>query len=184
MQKVTYKETQDKYELLRTTALRIAHDSLPNVIINKKGMAILKSDISLKGLDFSTYQKLRTWKDSGQRVAPWDWDDVRKKYRSHPKRFELSIWHKELFLCGASIGRPTFSGNKLRLDFVEANPTGSPLHGTITDIVILAGRTYAKAIGASQLRIMHPINKKVRDHYLSKGGFSYNEKSNFCYQDI
>jgi len=87
-------------------------------------------------------------------------------------------------LCGASIGRPTFSGNKLKLDFIEANPTGSSLHGTITDIVILAGRIYAKSIGASQLRIMHPINERVRDHYLSKGGFSYNERGNFCFQEI
>ena len=184
MQNVTYEETQDKYELLRMTVHKIAHENLPNVITNKMGLAILKSDISLKGLDFHSYQSLRVWNDSGQRVAPWDWDDVRKKYRSHPKRFELSIWHKQLFLCGASIGRPTVSGNKLRLDFIEANPTGSPLHGTITDIVILTGRLYAKAIGASQLRIMHPINKKVRDHYLSKGGFSFNEKGNFCFQDI
>lgn len=184
MQKTTYRETQDKYESLRMEALAVAYENLPNVLTNKKGLAILKSNISLKGLDFHTYQRLKKWKNSGQRVAPWDWDDVQKKYRTHPKRFELSIWHNGLFLCGASIGRPTHSANKLKLDFIEANPTGSPLHGTIADIVILAGRIYAKSIGASQLRIMQPINEKVRDYYLSKEGFSFNEKGNFCFQDI
>jgi len=184
MQKEAYKETRDRYEELRFKSHSIAYETLPNVITNKKGLAILKSDIALKELDFLTYQRLQKWKDSGQRVAPWDWDDIRKKYKSHPKRFELSIWHKELFLCGASIGKPTFSKNKLRLDFIEANPMGSPLQGTITDIVILSGSLYAKAIGATQVRIMHPINDRVREHYMSKGRFKYNEKGNFCFKDI
>lgn len=179
-----YKMVWDKYDGLRTEVLKIAHEQLPNVIPTQRGMAVLKSDVTLKGLDFMTFQKLIHWEESGRRVAQWDWDEVRKKYDSHPKRFELSIWYRELFLCGASIGRPTWSGSKLRIDFIEANPLGSPLSGAIADIVILSGKIYAKAIGASQLRIMHPVNDKVRNHYISKGGFSFDERGNFCFLEI
>lgn len=180
----TYKMVWDKYDRLRSEVLEIAHEQLPTVIPTQRGMAVLKSSVALKGLDFRTFQKLVYWKESGQRVAQWDWNEVREKYKSHPQRFELSIWHNELFLCGASIGRPTWSGTKLRIDFIEANPLGSPLSGAIADIVILTGKIYAKAIGASQLRIMHPINEKVRNHYMSKGGFSFDERGNFCFLEI
>lgn len=45
-------------------------------------------------------------------------------------------------------------------------------------------RFYAKAIGATQIRIMYPINDKVKEHYLGLGGFSFDAKGNFCYPDL
>jgi len=69
----------------------------------------------------------------------WDWENIQKKYKAHPKRFELSIWYRNQHLCGASIGKPTYGGGKLRLDFIEASPINSPLSGLIIDMVI-AGR--------------------------------------------
>lgn len=180
----TYKMVWNRYDELRDMALEVAHEQLPQIIKGHKGISIHRSDIELRGLDFPTFQKLSRWEEFGRRVADWDWNEVRKKYKCHPKRFELSIWHRKTFLCGASIGRPTWSGNKLRLDFIEASPAGSKLSGAIADIVILTGKVYAKAIGASQLRIMHPVNEKVKNYYLSKGGFSYDSKGNFCFQEI
>jgi len=50
--------------------------------------------------------------------------------------------------------------------------------------VIAAGIAYAKAIGADQLRIMRPVNDVVKNLYLSKTGFSYDKKGNFCYRDV
>ena len=180
----TYRETWNHYDKLREQALMLAYEQLPSVLRNKYGETHLKSSISLNGLDFQTFQRLKNWKYMAERVADWDWDEVRKKYKTHPKRFELSIWHKELFLTGASIGAPTWGGNKLRVDFIEAYPKKSPLDGLITDIVITAGQAYAKLIGAAQLRIMHPVNDKVKSYYLSKGGFSYNKTGNYCYLDL
>lgn len=109
---------------------------------------------------------------------------VWNKYRTHPKRFELSVWYKDLTLAGASIGKPTRGGGKLRLDYLESSPMGTPLDGLVTDISVAAAIVYAKSIGAVQLRIMNPVNDAVRDHYLNKPGFSYNEKGNFCYRDL
>ncbi|MCX2803131.1 hypothetical protein OQJ68_15160 [Microbulbifer thermotolerans] len=180
----TYKMVWGKHDELRDIALEVAYQQLPNILVNQRGEGILKSQISLRGLDHKTFEKLARWEESGRRIAEWDWREVRKKYRTHPKRFELSIWHNDIFLCGASIGRPTWSGNKLRLDFIEANPSGSPLSGTIADIVILSGKLYAKAIGASEIRIMNPVNDKVRNYYMSKGGFKFDSVGNFCFQEI
>ncbi len=121
---------------------------------------------------------------SGVRRVAWDWKTVQQKYRAHPKRFELSIWHMDLFLCAAAIGKPTFGGGRLRLDYLESAPMISPLSGLITDITIAAGVAYAGLIGATQLRITNPVNDDVKKHYLSKPGFAYSQQGNFCYRDL
>lgn len=174
----------DKYQNERRRALNEAYEVLPDYLINKEDKPISKADLSLSTLSFQTYEKLKHWEQSGKRIAEWDWNLVRDAYRSNPKRFEVAIWHKQHFLCGASVGKPTNSKKKLMLDFIEANPSGSPFSGLITDIVILCGQIYGKAIGASELRIMSPISDGVRDYYLSKPGFSYNEKDNYCFKSI
>lgn len=103
----------------------------------------------------------------------------------NPKRFELAIWYKGVFLSGLALGRPTWSNNKLRLDFIEGSPEKHALSGLVFDITVMAAETYADAIGASQIRIMNPINEKVRNHYLSGNrGFSYDKQENFCYKDL
>ncbi len=107
-----------------------------------------------------------------------------KKYRTHPKRFELAIWHRKLFLAGAAIGRPTWGNGKLRLDFIESSPMGTPIDGLITEISIATSEVYADVIGATQIRIMNPINETVKKYYLSKAGFLYNQKDDFCYRDL
>lgn len=183
-QKPSYTQIKSHYEMLRITAREIAHEQLASTLLNKQGALILKNNITLDGLSFNCQKELRKWEKMSARRVTWDWDKVLKSYRAHPKRFELSIWHKELFLCSASIGKPTCSGGKLRLDYLESTPMGTPLDGLITDITIAAGVVYARAIGAIQLRIMNPVNDKVKKHYLSKPGFAYDQKENFCYRDL
>lgn len=70
------------------------------------------------------------------------------------------------------------------MDYLESAPQGTPLDGLITDITIAVSAAYARTIGATQLRIMNPINDKVRSHYLSKPSFAYDKKGNFCYRDL
>ncbi len=183
-EKPTYRQVQSRYETLRQVARKIAFENLSPVMPNKQGMAILKSTITLDGVTLDCQRELRKWGKSGLRRVAWDWDEVLKKYRTHPKRFELSVWHKELYLCSASVGRPTWGGGKLRLDYLEPAPQGTPLDGLITDISISAGAAYARAIGAVQLRIMNPVNDRVKNHYLSKLDFSYNSRENFCFMNL
>ncbi len=165
-EKPTYKQVQNRYDTLRQVARKIAFEELAPVIPNKRGMAILKSTISLDGFTFDCQKALRKWEKTGLRRVAWDWDEILKKYRTHPKRFELSVWHRDMYLCGASIGRPTWSGGKLRLDYLESAPQGTSLDGLITDITIAASVAYAKTIGAVQLRIMNPVNEDVKNYYL------------------
>jgi len=178
-----YKETWNHYDKVRHIALVEAHDDLRNVLV-AKNIAVLKSEITLAGLDQVTFRKLASWHYYGERLAKWDWQAVEKTYRTHPKRFELAIWHREHFLAGASIGRPTWNGKKLRLDLIEANPTGSAISGIITEIVLTAANSYALAIGANQVRIIDPVNEKVRSHYLRFAGFLYDEQENICYRNL
>jgi len=174
----------EKYQATRSRCLDAAYSALPEFLLNKHGKSIHKSEIRLTTISFQTYEKLKHWEISKKRVAQWDWDKVRDVYRSNPKRFEVAIWHKQNFLCGASVGKPTNTKKKIMLDFIEANPSGSPISGLITDIVIICGQIYGKSIGASELRIMYPISEGVKNHYLSKPGFSYNDKENYCFKRI
>lgn len=183
-QKPTYTEVKNRYEALRQVAREVAHDSLAPVLVGKSGQAVSKAHIELGGFDQKCEKALRVYQRSSHRRVSWDWDEVRKSYRSEPKRFELAIWHRGYILCGASIGKPTWNGSKLRLDYIEANPEGSLLEGRTTDIALVAATAYARSIGAVQLRIMKPVNENVKNHYLSKPGFSFDERNNFCYRNL
>ncbi|MCW8875492.1 MAG: hypothetical protein OQK04_01065 [Kangiellaceae bacterium] len=183
-QQPSYDEIKCRYEKLRRMSRAIALENLPPTLTGKRNIAICKSEISLKGITLECLHQLKRWQTSGSRRVVWDWKDVIQTYRPKPKRFELSIWHRDINLGDAAIGKPTCSGGKLRLDFIESSPLGTNLDGLIADIVIRAGITYAEAIGATQLRIMNPVNEQVKEHYLSKPGFRFDSHSNFCFRDL
>ena len=183
-QQPTYDQVKCHYEKLRQLVRTIAYEDLPAVLTGKGGVAICKSKVSLKPITPECMHQFKLWEASGARRVAWDWNEVCKIYRPKPKRFELAIWHGQKQLAGAVIGKPTCSGGKLRLDFIESSPLGTPLDGLITDIVIRVGIAYAEAIGATQVRIMKPVNERVKNHYLSKTGFKFNSQNNFCYRDL
>lgn len=185
--KRTHRVTENLYEDIRTKAREIAAESLPLIMTNGSGQAIhVRSSVTLTGIDHRARLQANAWHSSPFRRVDWPWMKSAGTYAwLNPKRFELAIWHKNLYLSGLALGRPTWSGNKLRLDFIEAAPEKNALTGLITDITIIAAVAHATAIGASQIRIMNPINEKVKKHYLSTGrGFSYDSDGNFCYKDI
>jgi len=184
LQKLTYPEVKSHYEGLRHTSRLAAHKGLAAVMSNRRKEGILKNNITLSGFTTECQRELLKWEIVDSRRTAWNWDVVQKKYRAHPKRFELAVWYRKHQMCGASIGKPTCHGGKLRLDFLESAPQGTPLDGLITDIVISAGVTYARLIGATQLRIMKPVNEQVKNYYLSRPGFSYDTRGNFCYRDL
>lgn len=180
----SYTVAINEYESLREIARNTTFDLMQDILINKHGTAIQKNNISLRGLDLQTQIELAKWELTPARKVGWRWETVRQTYRPHPKRFELSIWLNNSELCSASIGKPTRSGNKIRLDFLESAPQGTKLDGLVTDITISTITTYADAIGADQIRIMKPVNEIVKNYYLSKPGFKFDKKGNFCYADL
>ncbi|WP_086934169.1 hypothetical protein [Agarilytica rhodophyticola] len=182
--KLSYPQVKSRYQELRQQSLGSVYNSFPETILNKRKEAVQKTDISLNEFDMDCRRALKKWEKEKNRRLNWDWREIESIYRADPRRFELAIWYRNNVLCSASLGKPTWSGGKLRLDYIEANPAGSPLDGRATDIAILAATLYAEAIGATQLRITKPVNDQVRDYYLSKSGFSHNRNEDFCFKDL
>lgn len=185
--RASHQLAEDRYESLRDYARSITLESMPKYMKNSRGQLIaIQESVQLRSIDIQSKAKAKQWETSPYRRVDWSWPEGASEYAwRHPKRFELAIWYRNLFLCGLGLGRPTWSGNKLRLDFLEASPKTTPLTGLVTLIAVGAAEAYADAIGAVQLRIMSPINSNVKDHYLnSLTGYSYNAKGNYCYRDL
>lgn len=158
--------TEDKYHELRDSSRRIAQNSLPQN---------LSEMVGLKPVDSIALAHAKRWEENLSRSydASWSWSEGFRQYAyRHPKRFDLAIWFAKSQLCGLSIGKPTFSGSRLRLDILEGAPSWHPLKGKVVEITVLAAKTYAASIGADQVRIMRPINAELIKYYQGHG-FTY-----------
>lgn len=71
-----------------------------------------------------------------------------------------------------TLGRPTYKGTEMRMDFIEKSPQNCIFSGDMFQVALLAYETYGDLIGAHKIRIMEPTDKKLMDHYISYGGFS------------
>lgn len=101
------------------------------------------------------------------RVVDWDWNFGVKSYRKrYPSRLELAIWYNST-ICGLSLGRPSYNGTRVRLDFIERVPgVNNPLKGRVTPIAVTAYEVYARLIDAAQVRIIRPADELI-DYYSS-----------------
>lgn len=173
--RMEHRRTEDKYHQLRLETRATAVEAL---------LHPLKDHIKLKEIDSSALAIAKHWNYHPDRKVEWNWRKIYTEYSfRHPKRFEIAIWHSSL-LCGLSIGKPTWAGEKLCLELIEASPEKTPLGGTIFSLTVQSAEAYALAIGATQVRIMNPINVYVRKYYESFG-FNYSgNKSNYCARDI
>lgn len=66
-------------------------------------------------------------------------------------------------------------GSHLRLDFIEALPENNPLKGRVVPIVISTAELYGTIVGASQLRIINPLDTNLIEYYSSFGYRYINE---------
>jgi hypothetical protein len=164
----TYAQLREQSRILITEELPVRYrDSVTFDDINGRAMA-----------------QLSRWEAHPDRRVMWSWPAWASRYAAiYPKRFELTIWfHSKL--CSVSLGRPTWGAGKLRLDMIESSPERTPLSGNTVNLTITAARAYARMIGASQIRIMNPINSKVRSHYESLGFTYVGGKSDYCTMDL
>lgn len=154
-----HRKAEEKYALIRDQARSITQDLLPYGE---------KSAISLEAIDHRALSQFKIWQDSTERLVHWPWDTGYREYaKQHPKRFEMATWYHNT-LCSLSIGRPTYSGSRMRLDFVERRPGINPLKGKIAAINLTAIEVYARLIDAQEVRIMHP-DENLLDYYASFG---------------
>lgn len=159
-------DLERRYDQFRQEAIKLANTSLPGSF----------PGVSLSLVDSRAYQAFKAWESHSRRVKTWDWQGEFTTWKlRYPKRFEAATW-KSGKLIGFSLGKPTFRGTGLRLDFIEKSPNCDEPLLDITYIALLA---YSGLIGADHIKIMYPVNKVVRDYYVSKG-FAYHAKQDCC----
>ena len=154
---------ENKYQSLRTQAIVTAQASLPSNF---------RDIVSLRHIDTEALQQARIWearrKGLGTAV-PWSFaNDYQAWSARHPGRMDVATWSTTT-LCGLAIGIPTKTGQSMRLDVIEANPDKTPLSGQVFNIAMIAFQAYARAIGATQIKIMRPLNQKLISLYQQQG---------------
>ncbi len=119
------------------------------------------------------------WAILPRRQVDWDWTEGYNAFSyRYPKRFEMALWQGDV-LMSLTMGRPTYQGTKLRLDFIEGNPD-KPRDVKVFEPTFLAMVGYAQALGANELRVMNPINAEVKSYY-ERFGLTYVAKGDYLY---
>lgn len=157
----THKKAVIKYDEARKNARKIAEESLPYH---------LKGKLKLKKVDREALVAFSTWVGMPERKVDWDWNFANRYCFRYPKAFDLSVWHANS-LCSLTLGRPTYKGTEMRLDFIEKSLIYDLFSGEMFRVSLLTYETYGDLIGASKIRIMEPINDKLIKYYMSHGGF-------------
>lgn len=167
-------EAEQRYDGLRKSALENVESGFSE---SQKGR--LKARIiTTEALNASTL-----WDTVNTRRVGWDWINEYAMFRfRHPKRFEMALWQNDK-LISLSLGRPTYAGTAMRLDLVEASPKELGERVNVMPLVLASLETWARLLEARQIRIMHPINETVRNHYASFG-FTYEPKGDYLYQEL
>ena len=170
----THVDAEKRYEQLRREAVKAANEILLAQSIN---------DIKLRTIDVEALNASRVWETSKIRRTEWDWfaGYAAFKFR-YPKRFEVAVWEARK-LIALSLGRPTYQGTALRLDFVEALPKDLSERPAVIEYVLLGYDIYARLINAKHIRIMNPVNSAVLSYY-EKFGYEYCVEDDYLYKGV
>lgn len=152
-----------RYDLIRNDARKIAKESLPPFL----------KRLVLSKIDLRAITAFRTWQQMPGRKVDWDWMFAYRYCTRYPKAFDLSVWYGNTLLS-LTLGRPTYKGTSMRLDFIERRPENCLFAGDLFAVSLLAYETYGRLVGAEHIRLIEPMNQKLISYYTSKdGGFRY-----------
>lgn len=166
----THFDAERRYHEIRKTALRVISGQTPATL-----------HLEFRLVDEKALNAAKLWKESKQRLVSWDWIANYGPFKfRYPKRFELALWHNNN-LASLSLGRPTYYGTGMRLDFVEGNPDRREIK--VFPFAMAAITTYAEALGANEIRVMNPINEEVKSYY-EKFGLVYVAKGDYLYSRL
>ncbi len=159
----THKEAEVRYQNHRELTYEITLGELPYQ--DKKAISLTEITSSALNVISSNFIEK-------QRQVDWDWRFGVESYRKrYPNRFELALWYNST-LCGLSLGRPSYAGTRVRLDFVERIPgKNNPLRGRVTPICVTAYEVYARLIDATEVRIVRPADALIE--YYSSLNYRY-----------
>lgn len=149
----THKIAEKRYTDVRKLAYEITQEELPY----QDKSAIKLSEITSNALGIINQADVVV-----KRGVDWDWEFGVRSYRKrYPNRFELALWYNST-LCGLSLGRPSYNGTRVRLDFIERVPhIHNPLKGRVTPITVTAYEVYARLIDAAEVRIIKPAEELI-----------------------
>lgn len=170
----THLEAEQRYGLLREQALHLTTETIREQGVHKIRLTTINSEALIAS---------KQWERSKIRQTDWDWVDGYGSFKfRYPKRFEMALWDTRQ-LIGLSLGRPTYQGTALRLDFVEASPIDLGERPAIIELVLLGYEIYARLLNAKQIRIMNPINNTIRSYY-EKFGYNYTSHGDYLFRSI
>ena len=166
----THADAEKRYEELRKLALQLAQESAT-------------SGVTLQIITAKALRETIEWGMALDRQVDWEWLEGYSSFKfRYPKRFEAALWFNNK-LISLSLGRPTYNGNSLRLDFIEAMPKSLGDRPPVFEDILVAYETYAKLINASEIRIMNPINQAVKEYYESYG-YVYVSKQDYLFSRV
>ncbi len=170
----THIDAEQRYDELRKLALEYAQEGLSPQN---------KHNLKFKLITAEALSATKLWEKSASRAVNWDWFEGYSAFKfRYPKRFEVALWQNNS-LISLSMGRPTYHGSALRLDFVEARPRTLGDRPPVFDEILIAYGIYARMINAKQIRIMHPINNDVRAYY-ETFGYTYIANQDYLYREV
>ncbi|WP_036801909.1 hypothetical protein [Photobacterium marinum] len=171
--KATHLDAEQRYSNLRKLTVNAAQKKLNKVSEY--------SEITLSCIDGKALKMAKWWESSPDRQVDWDWIDGYSAFKfRYPKRFELAIWHRGQ-LVSLSMGRPTYYGTSMRLDFIEANPDVKGIR--VFPATLFTMITYAELLGAREIRVINPINSEVKNYYESFG-LKYFAKGDYLFMRL
>ena len=92
-------------------------------------------DLSLGSWGNRASSAVALW-PTAERTYAWDWDEIHRRYRTDPDRFDLCMWVGDI-LCGVALA--TLSGPAATINFLEGQPSDDcPLKGVRAAIAIEA----------------------------------------------
>ncbi len=154
-QHMLFPEFKEKYAGFRSNVYK----AVPSVI----NMPYVR----LTPINEEALQQNSCWKNTN-RIPPnggWDWETWVSYYRrKHHKRFEAAIWYQSV-LCGLCLGKASGKNVHVRLEILEGSPDRKhPLRGRIAFIALTATELYGYACGASQVRIIDPVEGAINSY--------------------
>jgi hypothetical protein len=166
----THRDAEERYTLIRKAVLEE---------VNKEFLNSNRRSLSARLIDGAALHQSQSWGQSTRRRVDWDWVAGYNAFKfRHPKRFEMALWNGNN-LVSLTLGRPTYRGTKLRLDFIEGNPD-KPSDVQVFEPTFLAMVGYAHALGADELRVMNPVNADVKRYY-ERFGLQYVTKGDYLF---
>ncbi len=153
-----YKEVQDYYRDLRSFVFAQTLEAYPDNSLSAN---------SIRLIDAMTAD---AWaEEEPEKRNYWSWVDAFHYYNKQAKRFDLCI-SRSGELVGLSYGIPTAHKSKLKIELVEGTPFSLHKGGLkVFNVVSTAAQIYALLLGADEVRVMNPVNDRVRDFYCSLG---------------